>query len=189
MQNVDIIGYVAKNYLYSPYGLLISPSSAYVGFSSEYLDKETRLVYYNFRYYLPIFSFLLCHDPIYENGGINLYNFTRNNPICLYEELGLHGVPGSGLIPTMPQNPSDDFEIALRKIAPCIISHAIYKNCIKKHGNKRCCKEPSCQNDPLDCIAVCSELYQTHPSFVTECTVNCENGDLPLPIPAKYINK
>jgi len=41
-------------------------------FSSKYQDDETDLLYYGLRYYSPSTGRWLNHDPIEEEGGINL---------------------------------------------------------------------------------------------------------------------
>ena len=66
-------------------------------FSSEYLDSETGLVYYNYRYYSPELGRWTKRDPIEEDGGWNLYGFVFNNPNFWYDYLGnspgLHSGP------------------------------------------------------------------------------------------------
>jgi RHS repeat-associated protein len=48
-------------------------------FSSEYLDSETGLVYYNYRYYSPELGRWTKRDSIEESGGWNLYGFVGND--------------------------------------------------------------------------------------------------------------
>ena len=49
-------GYIATTYTYSPYGEVTANGSVEqpIQWSSEFLDKETELVYYNYRYYAPL---------------------------------------------------------------------------------------------------------------------------------------
>jgi RHS repeat-associated protein len=61
-------------------------------FSSEYYDRETELLYYNFRYYFPSFGRWISYDPIGENGGKNLYIFLDNNPVDFIDHKGLWSV-------------------------------------------------------------------------------------------------
>ena len=58
-------------------------------FSSEYLDSETGLVYYNYRYYSPELGRWINRDPIAESGGANLYHFVFNNPYFYIDLFGL----------------------------------------------------------------------------------------------------
>jgi len=58
-------------------------------FSSEYLDSEANLVYYNYRYYSPEIGRWLSRDSIGENGGINLYVMVGNSPVGRWDHLGL----------------------------------------------------------------------------------------------------
>ena len=46
-------------------------------------------MYYNLRYYSPILGRWLSRDPIGEAGGSNLYAMTSNNPVNLWDSLGL----------------------------------------------------------------------------------------------------
>jgi RHS repeat-associated protein len=59
------------------------------GFSTKYLDKETGLNYYGFRYYNPSTGRWLSRDPIAEHGGLNLYAFHGNNLVGGIDYLGL----------------------------------------------------------------------------------------------------
>ena len=59
-------------------------------FSSEYLDIESGLVYYNWRYYTPELGKWISRDPIGEKGGRNLFAFCRNSPNMKVDMFGLH---------------------------------------------------------------------------------------------------
>jgi len=58
-------------------------------FSSEYLDYETNLVYYNYRYYSPELGRWTKRDSIREEGGFNLYGMVGNDPVGRWDYLGL----------------------------------------------------------------------------------------------------
>ena len=80
----DESGNVVVHYEYSPFGSLTNATGDYAGsnpfrFSSEYFDKETGLVYYNYRYYNPELGRWISRDPIEEQGGYNLYGMIGNN--------------------------------------------------------------------------------------------------------------
>jgi len=88
--NKNVIGLMGNNgeisakFAYSPFGQLLSSQNANTaecsfGFSCEYRDTETGLVYYNYRYYSLELGRWLSHDPIGERGGENLYYFVFNN--------------------------------------------------------------------------------------------------------------
>lgn len=47
-------------------------------FSSEYLDDDLGLVYYNYRYYNVLDGRWINRDPMAENAGFNLYCFVSN---------------------------------------------------------------------------------------------------------------
>ena len=60
-----------------------------VGCSTNYLDRETGMLAYQLRYYLPDHGRWLNRDPIEEQGGKNLYGFCKNSPVFLHDNLGL----------------------------------------------------------------------------------------------------
>jgi RHS repeat-associated protein len=57
--------------------------------ATKYLDWETGLYYYGFRYYDPSTGRWLSRDPIGEAGGRNLQGFVLNSPQRHYDVLGL----------------------------------------------------------------------------------------------------
>jgi RHS repeat-associated protein len=58
-------------------------------FSSKYLDHETGLYYYGYRYYAPEQGRWLSRDPVEETGGIHLYMMIRNNSVNWVDYLGM----------------------------------------------------------------------------------------------------
>jgi len=58
-------------------------------FSTKYLDEETGLYYYGYRYYSPRIGRWLSRDPIEEEGGVALYNLCWNNPVISCDACGL----------------------------------------------------------------------------------------------------
>jgi RHS repeat-associated protein len=84
---------VVARYLYDPFGNTLSASGPIAEanlyrFSSKEFHAASGLVYYMYRFYDPNLQRWPNRDPIEENGGINLYGFTRNNPIVLYDTDG-----------------------------------------------------------------------------------------------------
>ena len=78
-------GATAAQYTYDPYGNIANQSGALAdqfsfGFSTKYHDRETGMVSYQRRFYLPGLGRWLNRDPIEEEGGENLYAFCGNNP-------------------------------------------------------------------------------------------------------------
>ena len=87
-------------YEYGPYGDIIKMegNAAEINpfrFSSEYLDDDLGLVYYNYRYYNVVDGRWINRDPMAENAGFNLYYFVGNGLSIDY--LGL--VNFDGLLP------------------------------------------------------------------------------------------
>jgi RHS repeat-associated protein len=87
-------GLVAASYEYDPFGNAIKATGECAErnvfrFSTKYTDRETNMVYYGYRYYQPQTGRWLSRDPMGERGGINLYQFVKNNPVKLSDPLGL----------------------------------------------------------------------------------------------------
>ncbi|UDQ98384.1 RHS repeat-associated core domain-containing protein [Lentisphaerota bacterium WC36G] len=85
-------GAIINKYDYSPFGQLAKTDENVENvfkFSSEYAEKETGLIYYNYRYYNPTTGKWLKRDPIQEAGGLNLYGFALNSAINYWDNLGL----------------------------------------------------------------------------------------------------
>ncbi len=85
---------IVAKYLYDPYGNLLSSTGPLASinryqFSSKECDLNTGFVCYLYRYYDPNCQRWLNRDFIQENGGVNLYDFTRNMPINAVDYLGL----------------------------------------------------------------------------------------------------
>ena len=89
---------VIAHYEYDPFGNIINQTGTYAEantfrFSTKYLDGETGLYYYGFRYYDPETGRWPSRDPIEEQGGLNLYGFVNNNPVVSWDLLGLLKIP------------------------------------------------------------------------------------------------
>ena len=93
MSLIDAAGTKAAEYVYDPFGRLLSSTGELAEinpfrFSSEYHDDETGLVYYNYRYYSPELGRWISRDPIEEEGGVNLYAMVGNNPVNKFDRFG-----------------------------------------------------------------------------------------------------
>ena len=101
---------LAAHYEYDPYGNIITAddvdSSGYVDanpirFSTKWFDTDlagagvtgavgqTGLGYWGYRYYSPRLGRWLNRDPIEEDGGLNLYQYARNDPLRNRDPSGL----------------------------------------------------------------------------------------------------
>jgi RHS repeat-associated protein len=78
---------------YSLYGERINswnPQVAFpIGYSGQYTDEETGLIYYGLRYYSPKHGRFINRDPIEEAGGNNLFAFVGNAPTSGWDVRGL----------------------------------------------------------------------------------------------------
>jgi RHS repeat-associated protein len=107
---------MAAQYEYGPFGEIIGATGPLAQanafcFSTKYLDRETALLYYGYRYYNPSVGRWLSRDPSEEMGGANLFEFAQNNSVNQIDNLGLQlspsvaafgwkfGVPSSGETP------------------------------------------------------------------------------------------
>jgi len=93
----NIVGYFSSSSLsaaveYSPFGRVVTGALAYasfpIGYSGQYTDWETSLVYYGHRFYNPKHGRFINRDPSEEAGGYNLYAFCLNRPIRAWDVLG-----------------------------------------------------------------------------------------------------
>lgn len=106
---VDTDGVLMANYEYDPYGNMVftdgveAESNPY-RFSTKYVDSETELLYYGYRFYSPQVGRWLNRDPIGEWGGLNLYAFCKNNSVNAVDLLGLKNTDCCGITPYNPQN-------------------------------------------------------------------------------------
>jgi RHS repeat-associated protein len=90
---IDANGNIVASYTYNAFGCLISKSGVLADFfrhrfSTKYFDAETCLYYNGYRFYHPILMRWLNLDPIGEDGGVNLYEFCRNNGVVKYDKDG-----------------------------------------------------------------------------------------------------
>ncbi|MES3031682.1 MAG: RHS repeat-associated core domain-containing protein, partial [Patescibacteria group bacterium] len=88
-------GTVFATYEFGPFGELLrfTGSMAKINpfrFSTKYQDDETGLLYYGHRYYSPSTGRWPSRDPLGEQGGRNIYTFSKNNQINTVDVLGLH---------------------------------------------------------------------------------------------------
>ena len=91
---LDATGNTVAQYTYDAFGNTISQSGSLANiirhrFSTKYIDSETGLYYYGYRFYHPILMRWLTRDPIGEEGGENIYAFCLNNPTTIFDLLGL----------------------------------------------------------------------------------------------------
>ncbi len=95
---VDANSIIIEQYEYAPFGEIVSPASHLVNtnpfrFSSKYYDDLLKVIHYGFREYSFFIGRWSSRDPLQEFGGNNLYLFVGNNPIAMYDILGLMASP------------------------------------------------------------------------------------------------
>ena len=96
----DEAGEVKERYAFSAFGVrtILNPdftvsSSSECGldfaFQGQFLDAESGLMNYGYRYYLPPLGRWTCKDPIGEEGGLNLYAMVNNYALNAIDYFGL----------------------------------------------------------------------------------------------------
>ncbi len=92
MALIDSDQQVVTSYRYDEFGKPIKKAGSLdqpYRFSTKQYDEPTGLSIYPFRFYNPAIGKWMTRDPLGEAGGINLYNFTSNNPVNIVDPLGL----------------------------------------------------------------------------------------------------
>ena len=129
-------------------------------FSSEYLDVETGLVYYNYRFFSPELGRWMARDMIEEEGGgINLYGIVRNNLVNLWDLMGA-GLPPPGWIPP-PEGLGLDNNLSPKEIIPeepccCCekpkVTLKIFQKAVGKSGSSYFAEAKAGYENPNSCI-------------------------------------
>lgn len=86
----DSSGNIKSSYAYDAFGNENSDNtddSNSFGYNSEYLDRETGLIYLRARYYDPSIGRFISEDPIKD--GSNWYAFCNNNPVTFIDPSGM----------------------------------------------------------------------------------------------------
>ena len=92
---LDATGAAVAHYEYDAFGNQITSATSGTKandfahrFSTKFLDDETALYYYGYRYYDATVGRWINRDPIGERGGLNLYGFVYNEPNNWLDRLG-----------------------------------------------------------------------------------------------------
>jgi len=90
---------IVAHHEYSPFGEAVVATGPLaevnvILFSTKYWDVETEVGYWGYRCFENGRS--MSRDPIGEDGGINVYCFVWNDPVNLFDSLGLSGIGWNG---------------------------------------------------------------------------------------------
>jgi RHS repeat-associated protein len=83
---------IVARYLYGPFGKLIGKWGTMADVNEMQFSSKPKyhdLYDFGFRWYSPDLGRWPNQDPIQERGGINLYRAVRNNPVNIFDPLGL----------------------------------------------------------------------------------------------------
>lgn len=94
----DSSGSVAAHFSYDAFGNVLLEEGTQADmfrfrFSTRYHEPLSGLYLYMYRAYSPVIGRFISRDPLGENGGANLYAFCGNNPVDVYDALGLYEWP------------------------------------------------------------------------------------------------
>lgn len=165
---IDSEGKKIVHYEYSPFGHITQQSDIFdfsFSFSSEYYDKETSLIYYNYRYYSPEQGKWISRDPIGERGGINIFSFVRNNPLNWWDSKGLDSCAEAQFIMAFQKYKMMKKEKArntfpqVQKEANCILDALLGLLESVKNDPQIRAQEPSLDDD-LDFLKKAAEYYK-----------------------------
>ncbi|OGV67777.1 MAG: hypothetical protein A3K19_15760 [Lentisphaerae bacterium RIFOXYB12_FULL_65_16] len=98
-------GATSATYEYDPFGNTLRATGEAAAtnpfqFSTKYLDSETKLLYYGYRYLSTEIGRWINRDPLEEDGGANLYGAMNNDALGRFDVLGLwHATPESSGLP------------------------------------------------------------------------------------------
>ena len=95
---MDASGNEIASYDYSPFGIRETLSGSYeaeMGYTRHHYHAESGLVLALYRAYDPITGRWLSLDSLGEAGGINLYRYSLNSPINLWDPNGLSPRPSA----------------------------------------------------------------------------------------------
>ncbi|MCX6854903.1 MAG: RHS repeat-associated core domain-containing protein [Verrucomicrobia bacterium] len=209
----DGAGDVKERYAYSTFGVrtILNPdytsrttseSAMDFGFQGQFLDVESGLVNYGYRYYVPALGRWTCKDPIGEKGGSNLYGMLRNNTINKTDLLGLYPCCDGVDFDAEKECCEDKKIVAKVKIWKCERPVGGWKGSFLPNHKYVCCQGPNSgcyghqnndlkKGDPIppegdptgDCTEkeVCPKVKADHcsspksPKDAGTCTWNCRD--------------
>jgi RHS repeat-associated protein len=114
----DAAGDVKERYAFTAFGVraILNPDftvrsssecALEFGFQGQFLDSESGLMNYGYRYYSPQMGRWTCKDSIEEDGGLNLYEFVANDGVNWVDHLGLASFGPGGMGPPQAFDSSD----------------------------------------------------------------------------------
>jgi len=126
-------GTLVAGYEYGPFGEVIRQTGPMakanpIRFSTKYQDDESDLIVYPYRPYKASTGTWPNHDPLQEQGGLNLYGFVANNPISYVDPFGLLLSATGGSPETSPWRHHSflHFKVTCPKCSQFVFDHVDY---------------------------------------------------------------
>ncbi len=91
----DAYGMPLKYYIYDPWGDVVNTESdpinnlTFIGRYGGIKDWDTGFIQFQHRWYDSFIGKWISRDPIGVEGGVNVYNYTANNPVNNIDPIGL----------------------------------------------------------------------------------------------------
>ena len=115
-------GALGNTYRYDSFGNPTASSGSIANrfqYTARELDPETNLYYYRARYYDPTAGRFLSEDSIGFRGGVNFYEYVKNNPVGLLDPTGLAPQDPDPKLPTDPTGKAGCFFKGIIPGSPC----------------------------------------------------------------------
>ena len=122
---------LVAQYRYDPFGNLVAQTGPLAEgnlyrYSSKEFHQASGLYYYGYRFYDPNLQRWLNRDPLGEEGGINLYNIVKNDPINSIDPVGfLEAQPKSPVAVKLPMAPTFFFNWEANGLDPLTVSTVV----------------------------------------------------------------
>ncbi len=187
-------GYIGTAYTYTPFGEVTATGNVDqpIQWSSEMYDDEIKLVYYNYRHYIPFDGRWIGRDKVEEDINKHLFKYINNSPAYLNDFIGnavylvMYDIYGAGVdVLADFMQASRSYRDAIKKLnsIPDIeYTNLQNRNCIKWNnelfrGNKK------------DLIAIINREIDAENQLVDNMLGNWERAKSELQKLVKYANK
>jgi RHS repeat-associated protein len=172
-------GAVANSYTYDSFGKLTASSGTVINpfqYTAHVFDSETGINQFRARYYDQSAGRFLSEDPIHFAGGVNFYNYVRNNPVNFRDPSGEFPVwgwwcgpnwTGGTFAPYDPSQASSYHKPWGDTDTACMHHDICYYECRRDH--------PCSKGDRATCMRRCDEVLLAEAPYSTMGNVVSES--------------